>query len=91
MKIILFSHDVSTMFPYQINRSNDVWAHVKDTTIDGFRPYFDFWNMFLYDLQRKPPRAYKVCDDYFEDIDLNDGDVLQFKSIILLCYLVRDE
>lgn len=46
--------------------------------------------MILYEVQCTPLRAYKVCNDYFDDIDLNDGDVLQLKNIVLSRYLASD-
>lgn len=88
----LYFHDVSSMFTYHINRSNEVWAYVEDvnTTIDGYRPYFDFWNMMIYDLQCHPPRAYKVDDDYFEDIDLNSTDCSRISNKVLLDYICNE-
>lgn len=66
-----YFHNVSSMFTYHFNKRNEVWAYVEDvkTTIHGYRPYFDFSNMMLYDLQCIPSRAYKIDYEYFEDFD----------------------
>lgn len=47
--------------------------------------------MILYDVQCTPPMAYKVCHDYFEDIDLNDEEVLRLKDIVLLYYIASND